>query len=434
MNIQNVSLNLNIRGLGKSATLAINERIAELKATGREIYSFGLGQSPFPVPECVVKALQKHAHEKDYLPVQGLPALREAVAEFHRREDEVNIQEENVMIGPGSKELMFLLQLAFYGDILIPAPCWVSYIPQAKIIGRKVTLIETSYEDRWTLSPKALEAQCAEENDVDKPRLLILNYPSNPYGDGNNVEELMQIAEIARKYNIIILSDEIYGQTNHQGKHTSIARYYPEGTIISSGLSKWCGAGGWRLGTFSFPASLKWLLNALVVVASETYTSVSAPIQYASIKAFKSSDEIKEYLQHSRRVLDALGKWIVNQLLEANIRIHPVEGAFYIFPDFEYYREALAKIGVKNNIELCEQILEDTGVAALPGHAFGRPKQELNIRMAYVSFDGEKALNASKSIPESEILEEAFLEKYCTQVTTGIRKLTDWLQSLKVKK
>lgn len=430
MSIQNVSLNLNVRGLGKSATLAINERVAALKKEGREIYSFGLGQSPFPVPDCVVKELQKHAHEKDYLPVQGLPELCQAVAEFHRREDEVNVQAENVMIGPGSKELMFLLQLAFYGDILIPAPCWVSYIPQAQIIGRKVTLIETSYNDRWTLSPEALEAQCAEENDVDKPRLLILNYPSNPYGDGNTVEELMKIAEIARKYNIIILSDEIYGQTNHQGKHTSIARYYPEGTIISSGLSKWCGAGGWRLGTFSFPVTLKWLLNALVVVASETYTSVSAPIQYASVAAFRGGAEIKDYLLHSRRILDTLGKWIVNQLLEAHVRIHPVAGAFYIFPDFEYYRESLAKIGIKHNTELCERILEDTGVAALPGYAFGRPKSELNIRMAYVNFDGEQTLQASKNISLDLPLDTKFLVQNCEMVTTGINRLTNWLKNL----
>lgn len=430
MGLQNVSLNLNVRGLGKSATLAINERVAELKAAGQEIYSFGLGQSPFPVPHCVVKELQKHAHEKDYLPVQGLPALREAVAEFHRREDGVNIQAENVMIGPGSKELMFLLQLAFYGDILIPAPCWVSYIPQAKIIGRKVTLIETHYEDRWTLSPEALEKQCAEENDMDKPRLLILNYPSNPFGDGNKVEELMKIAEIARKYNIIILSDEIYGQTNHQGTHTSIARYYPEGTIISSGLSKWCGAGGWRLGTFSFPANLEWLLNALVVVASETYTSVSAPIQYASVAAFKKSEEIEDYLRHSRRVLDALGQWIVKQLTQANIRIHPVEGAFYIFPDFEDYREPLARLGITNSVDLCEKILEETGVAALPGYAFGRPKKELNIRMAYVNFDGAQALKASEKIPLDQSLDEAFLDQNCLMVTKGIRRMIDWISNL----
>ncbi|WP_299458022.1 aminotransferase class I/II-fold pyridoxal phosphate-dependent enzyme [uncultured Microscilla sp.] len=430
MSIQNVSLNLNVRGLGKSATLAINERVAELQKAGREIYSFGLGQSPFPVPHCVVNALQKHAHEKDYLPVQGLPQLREAVAEFHRREDHVNIQQENVMIGPGSKELMFLLQLAFYGDILIPAPCWVSYIPQAKIIGRKVTMIETAYKNRWTLSPQALEAQCMEENDVDKPRLLILNYPSNPYGDGNTVEELMQIAEVARKYNIIILSDEIYGQTNHQGKHISIARYYPEGTIISSGLSKWCGAGGWRLGTFSFPASLRWLLDALVVVASETYTSVSAPIQYASVVAFRGGDEINEYLLHSRRILNALGKWIVQQLQDAKVRIHPVEGAFYIFPDFEHYRQALLKINIKSSTELCERILEDTGVAALPGSSFGRSKHELNLRMAYVNFDGEKALLASKKVPLDQPLDAEFLAQHCALVVTGISRLIDWLKQL----
>lgn len=120
------SLNLNLRGLPQSATLVINRRSKELAAQGKEIFAFGLGQSPFPVPEPVVEALRRHAGEKDYLPVEGLPALREAVAAFHRRNDYSGVTADGVLIGPGSKELMFLLQLAFYGDLLVPTPCWVS--------------------------------------------------------------------------------------------------------------------------------------------------------------------------------------------------------------------------------------------------------------------------------------------------------------------
>ena len=111
------SLNLNIRGLPYSATLRINERSNELKAQGKKIYKLGLGQSPFPVPDSVVQSLRDNAHEKDYLPVKGLPELRKAVANYHHSEDNVNIRPENVLIGPGSKELQFLLQLTFYGEI-----------------------------------------------------------------------------------------------------------------------------------------------------------------------------------------------------------------------------------------------------------------------------------------------------------------------------
>ena len=245
------SLNLNVRGLRSSATLAINERSTALRQQGRHIYKLGLGQSPFPVPTEVVNALKLHAHEKDYLPVAGLPALREAVAEFHRRKDEVNTQADGVLVGPGSKELMFLLQLAFYGELLVPSPAWVSYVPQAKILGRNVTIVPTSFAERWRVTPERLFTLC--QDDADRPRILVLNYPGNPEGGSYTADELQELAEVAQRFGVILLSDEIYGQLHHTGGHVSVAQFYPEGTIISSGLSKWCGAGGWRLGTFTFP-------------------------------------------------------------------------------------------------------------------------------------------------------------------------------------
>ncbi|MEM6732001.1 MAG: aminotransferase class I/II-fold pyridoxal phosphate-dependent enzyme, partial [Myxococcota bacterium] len=130
---------------GPSATLAINEHSRALEAAGRNVFKLGLGQSPFPVPPRVVEALRNHAAEKDYLPVRGLPALREAVAEFHRRSDGIDRAETSVLIGPGSKELMFLLQLAFDGTTLLPAPSWVSYEPQARITLRPVVRIDTTF-------------------------------------------------------------------------------------------------------------------------------------------------------------------------------------------------------------------------------------------------------------------------------------------------
>jgi len=143
---KHVSLNINVRGLGESPTLAIDERIKLLQSQGKKIYNFGLGQSPFPVPLPVVEALRLHAHEKDYLPVKGLFALKEAVAGFHQQKDLVDANADCVLVGPGSKELMFLLQLVFYGEIIVPTPCWVSYVPQAQILGKRVSLLHTSFE------------------------------------------------------------------------------------------------------------------------------------------------------------------------------------------------------------------------------------------------------------------------------------------------
>ncbi len=424
-NRRSVSLNLNIRGLRQSATLAVNERSNALRKEGRRLYKMGLGQSPFPVPTEVVDALTLHASEKDYLPVTGLPALREAVAEFHRKKDRLDAQPEHVLIGPGSKELMFLLQLTFYGELLVPSPSWVSYVPQARIIGRQVRLVPTRFANNWRVTPRQLVAICQE--DPDRPRLLVLNYPGNPEGGSYTADELQEIAEIARRFGVILLSDEIYGQLHHQGEHVSVARFYPEGTIVSSGLSKWCGAGGWRLGTFTFPPDLSCLMEAMAAVASETYTSVSTPIQFAAVRAFKNGLAIERYLWHVRRILAGLGRRCAEILRQAGVRIRRPVGAFYLFPDFSPFGVHLAKRDIRDSTTFCERLLEETGVAVLPGVSFQRPAEELTARLAYVDFDGAKALSASETIPLDQSLSDDFFSLWCGSTLEATQRVVEWV-------
>jgi aspartate aminotransferase len=255
----------------------------------------------------------------------------------------------------------------------------------------------------------------------------VLNYPGNPEGGTYDPKTLQKIAEVAEKYDLILLSDEIYGKLHHQGLHVSIARFYPEGTIISSGLSKWCGAGGWRLGTFTFPTGLKWLLDAMTAVASETFTSTSAPIQFAAIRAFEGGLLLEQYLAHSRRILAALGQWCAQMLRQVGARVVEPEGAFYLFPDFTPLAPALAERGIRTSKELCERALLETGVAILPGSDFGRNEQELTARLAYVDFDGARALAASEHLPLSESLEPRFLEVNCNHTVVAIERLCNWL-------
>lgn len=422
-----VQINLNIRGLKPSPTVAINERSNDLLAQGREVFKLGLGQSPFPVPEPVVAELRANAHQKDYLPVKGLRALRDAVADYHRRLHGVATTGDDVLIAPGSKELMFLLMLVYYGDVVIPTPAWVSYAPQAKIIGRNVDFLPTEASNRWLLTPAQLEQHCAD--DPERPRVVVLNYPSNPTGVTYTAEQLEQLGEVARRFKLVILSDEIYGELHHQGQHVSIARFYPNGTILSSGLSKWCGAGGWRLGTFTFPRPLRWLLDAMAAVASETYTSTSAPVQHAAVRAFRGGPEIERYLWRARKVLAALGNWCAQRLNAAGISTLAPEGGFYLLPDFEGLRGPLAARGIRNSAQLCEALLLETGVAILPGSAFGRPAAELTARLAYVDFDGNRCLAALEQRTEDNPLDAAFLVQYCPNVTRAIERLCSWVKA-----
>ena len=391
-----LSLNLNVRGMPLSATLHINELSNKLKQQGKKVYKFGLGQSPFPVPKPVVDELRTNAFQKDYLEVKGLKPLREAVADYHSRRNEIQRSAENVLIGPGSKELMFLLQFVYYGELVIPTPSWVSYAPQAKIIGRQVAWIKTKEKNKWRLLPEELHKIC--ENDHYKPRIVILNYPSNPTGVSYSCEELQELADVARRHRVILLSDEIYGELNFKGDHCSIARFYPEGTIISGGLSKWCGAGGWRLGTFTFPDSLSGLLDGMAAVASETFTSTSAPIQYAAIKAFNGGIEIERYLWNARKILKALGIQVRNILSDGGIDSPEPDGAFYLFINFNNYSEKLKSKNIFTGMDLTTSLLENTGVALLPGSVFGRPEEEFTARLSYVDFDGAKVLAAAETI------------------------------------
>ncbi len=425
--IPDVNLNLNVRGLPLSPTLEINERCNELKNKGKMICKLGLGQSPFPVPQSVVEELKLNAHQKSYLPVKGLGILREAVANYHCKNHRVSRSTDDVLIGPGSKELMFLLQYVYYGDLVIPTPSWVSYAPQAQIIGRQVRWLCTTKENNWMLTASELDDHC--KTDHNKPRIVILNYPSNPVGVTYGIEELREIAEVARMYKLILLSDEIYAELHHEGKHISIARLYPEGTIISGGLSKWCGAGGWRLGTFIFPSSLRWLLDSMAVMASETFTSTSAPIQYAAVKAFEGGSEIDDYLWCTRWVLAKLGNKIANMLNDANIYTPKPEGAFYLWIDFCNYKDDLNKRGINNSKDLCKSLLDETGVAILPGKAFGMESYELIARVAYVDIDGAGALNAAKFLKSPDEISDEFLQKYCGNVLKAIKLMIDWVKN-----
>ncbi|MGI9274530.1 MAG: pyridoxal phosphate-dependent aminotransferase [Endozoicomonas sp.] len=421
-------LNQNVRGLKPSATLQINEDSNRLISQGREIIKLGLGQSPFPVPEPVIEALRQHAHEKDYLPVRGLQALRTTVADYYQRRDGVGRQAENVLVGPGSKELLFNLQMACQGDLIIPAPSWVSYAPQAMILGRKVNYLPTRMEDGWRLQASELDEFCRRTPAIT--RILILNYPSNPTGCSYDAESLAELATVARRHGIIVVADEIYGETTFTGEHESMAVHYPEGTVISSGLSKWCGAGGWRLGVMVFPDTLQPLQDTMAVIASETFTSISAPTQFAACTAFSPSPELDEYLEGSRQVLQAIAGYMVGRLRGGGLDVVDPVGGFYLLVGFEQWREKLSLQGIKTSANLCQSMLSQTGVAVLPGSDFGLPEDQLFVRLAFVDFDGAAALEGLKALSghSGDAQTGQFVKKYCPKLVKACDEILNWLK------
>ena len=402
-----------IKNLKPSSTLLINEKSNKLESEGKKIFKFGFGQSPFKVPQDIVNELKNNAHQNKYLPMQGLEELRKSIAKYISKKKNYEYSSNNVIVGPGSKELMFLLQILFEGEILLPAPSWVSYAPQA-IIGRnKIKWIETKSENNWFPTAEAIEKIVLKNK--EKKYLLFLNSPNNP--SGQICSNLKEISNIAKKYNIIILSDEIYSELSFNNDYKSISEFYPENTIISNGLSKWCGAGGWRLGYFIIPEALKNLRDSLKILASETFSSVSAPIQYSAIAAYNNNHE--EYINNSRLILKEVGEYVYENLKSNKVNINKPQGGFYLMPEF-----LITKFSTSE--EMCSDILEETGVALLPGSDFGFSKERMIARLSFTDFNGDEFM---QNIKKTKKIDKSFITKFAPKVTEGTKKLKDWVES-----
>ena len=405
----------NISKLKPSSTLVINEKCKELISQGKKVYQLGFGQSPFPVPENIVSELKKNAHKKEYLPIQGLPALREAVSNYLLKKTGVNYPKENILITPGSKEAMLLMHVAFNGEIILPAPSWVSYEPQAQIGLNKVHWLQTTRENNWFPSAKEIEKKI-QTIGKNKNIILILNSPNNP--SGTVCKNLKKIAIIAEKYKIIILSDEIYTDLTFCNRYESISKFYPEATFVSGGLSKWCGAGGWRLGFFAVPKKLSGFLENLKSLASESYSTVNTPAQYAAVEAY--SGDYSDYKSKIIKILSAIGNYVFNNLRSNKVLINPPQGAFYLMPEFLNDK-------FKNSSELCQVILNETGVAMLPASDFGFKPNKMLTRLSYTDFNGNNFL---KNISSSGDISDDEIRKYAPNVVEGIKKLSNWAKKL----
>ncbi len=400
-----------------SETLLINEVSNRLAADNRPLYRFGFGQSPFPVPEHVVEALRSNAHRKEYLNAQGLPELRRAVADFHNQVDGSDWHPDQIIIGAGSKILLYCLMAAVKSaDVALISPSWVSYEPQAKLAQHRVLRIKTRFEDRWRLTPEVLDQFCDMRDEPDRPLILVLNYPGNPDGETYSANALRDLADVMRRHHVYVISDEIYGLLHHKGEHVSLAQFYPEGTMVTSGLSKWCGAGGWRLGICHIPTQLgPDYLQRVIGVASETYSCVSTPVQLAALTAYTYDQRIHDFLQQQRAILSEIGNRCADMLEKGGVRVYRPEGGFYLFPDFSPFSESLVLRGIDTGNALTSRLLQDTGVALLPGSAFGMDENSLTARLAYVDFDGAQALR-------DEVADASHLYQ-------GIEKLCAWLRA-----
>jgi len=403
-----------------SETLLVNQ-LSQLRAeNNQQVYKFGFGQSPFPVPHAITKSLADSAHRKEYMSVQGHLPLRHSIADFHNQMEGKNWSSEQIIIGSGSKILIYCIMAAFQNaEILLPAPSWVSYEPQGKLAGHKVKWITTSFEQQWLLTSEKLEEYCLTRKNPDTPLILVFNYPNNPSGQTYSTPELKALAEVMRKFNVIVIADEIYSLLSYQKDYSTLEEFYPEGCIVSSGLSKWCGAGGWRLGFHHIPKQLgEAFFQAVIGVASETYSCAPSPIQVAATSAYKNKSLANEFLQKQIDLLKKVSTYCSTKLRQGGVKIHDAQGGFYLFPDFSEFKNKLAARKIETSEQLTSALMDETGVALLPGSAFGMAQSSLTARLAFVDFDGEQIWN------------ERNTEYQFERVKQGINLICQWLKQL----
>ncbi len=404
-----------------SPTLAVNELVVKKRAAGEEILHMGFGESPFPVPPRLAEALKNNTQHKQYLPTAGLPELRQAVAGYYAEKVGVDTSKYDVLIAPGSKLIIYSLQMAVEGDLIMPVPSWVSYAPQAYMLGRSVIKLPTTQDEQGMhIDPAGLRTLIHDARKAGlNPSKILLNYPSNPTGLSIPEEELKAIAKVCVEEDVLIISDEIYGFVNSGREYQTISKYAPDHTAISSGLSKHLSLGGWRIGICFIPKAIPGMFARMTNIASELWSCVPAPIQVAAIEAYKAYDDIESHIDACSELHRHMNRFLSAKLQEVGVKAPTPQGAFYNYPNFGAFRDALKNVGIETSKDLANVLLEKYNLSSLPGVAFGAEPEELTLRLSGCDYDGEAVLNqflALRAENPNYVLDEAFIKTHAPRV------------------
>ncbi|MEJ2716789.1 MAG: aminotransferase class I/II-fold pyridoxal phosphate-dependent enzyme, partial [Deltaproteobacteria bacterium] len=371
---------------------------------------FALGQSPFPVPGPLEKALASNADKGHYSVADGIPELRKAIANFMKRHFGVHVTPSRVVVGPGTKSLIFTVFTMINGHVIIPSPSWIGYTPQIKLLGKHFHILYTRPEHNYRIQPQDLEDLLVRLALENKQHLLVLNNPHNPTGIVYSREELIEIVEVCRRNNAFILADEIYALSTYRFEEfTSLASLFPEGAFVLNGLSKDRSAGGYRLGACILPQyHSKKLKLDFMKIAATVYTNVSTPTQYAAVAAYEPNEEIEEYFRITRDIHRIMGQFSSDQVNNMDgIRATVPQGAFYLFADFNRLAKDLKRKNIMTSNQLETSLMAHPHhVATITGDSLLLRPDDYGARLAFVDYDGKAAYERYKMNPPKSPAEE----------------------------
>ncbi len=374
-----IELARRLRRIHPSATVGITARAQRLREQGRDVIVLSVGEPDFPTPEHIKAAATEALARNDtkYTPVDGSRALKDAIVEKLARDNGLRYTPEQVLVSTGAKQSCYNACLALLdpGDeAVVVAPYWVSYPDMVRLAEAEPVIVETTAERRFKMTAEQLERALTA-----RTRLLILNSPCNPTGAVYSAEELRALGEVLRAHpRVVVLSDEIYEHIQWTSAPlASFAAECPDlydRTLTVNGMSKGYAMSGWRIG---YAAGPKHIVKAMTSLQSQSTTSACTIAQAAAREALAGDQScVRDMCAELKRRHD---------YFFARVRALPgfecvrADGTFYLFPKVE---AAIAARGVANDVELCERILDDAGVALVPGTAFGAPG---HIRLSFAA-------------------------------------------------
>lgn len=359
-----------VQAIKPSPTLAVTARAAAMRAAGHDIVGLGAGEPDFDTPhhikEAAIKAINK-GYTK-YTPVDGIPALKQAVINKFARENQLEYNLKQVIVSCGGKQAFYNMAQALLNpgdEAIIPAPYWVSYPDMVMLAGAEPVIVSANIQHGFKITPKQLEVAI-----TDKTRLFVINSPSNPTGVHYSAKELAELGEILIQYpKIVVATDDMYEHILWEGNpFKNILNLCPalyDRTVVLNGVSKAYAMTGWRIG---YAAGPERLIQKMETIQSQSTSNPTSISQYAALAALEGD---QAGIQAMVKVFKERHDFVLESLRKINgVECLPCQGTFYIFPNMQ---GTMARLGFKTDIEFGEFLIEKAGVALVPGSAFGAP-------------------------------------------------------------
>jgi aspartate aminotransferase len=373
-----ISLAQRVRKVKPSPTLVVTAKAAQMKAQGLDVINLGAGEPDFDTPQHIkLKAIAAiEAGYTKYTAVDGIPELKEAIRQKFQRDNGIDYQLNQIIASVGGKQSCYNLCQALLNpgdEVIIPAPFWVSYPDMVLLADGVPVIIPTTPAQRYKINAQQLEKAL-----TPKTKLIFFNSPSNPSGVAYTLDELKALGEVLKKHpNVMIASDDMYEHILWQGTFCNILNACPDlydRTILLNAVSKSYAMTGWRIGYAAGPAVV---INAMKTIQSQSTSNPCSIAQRAAVEALSGDqtsihEMLKAYQQRHEYVAARL-------LAIPGIEVIPADGTFYIFPSIQ---ELIKRRGYANDIEFSERLLQEVGVAIVPGSAFG---SEGSIRFSFAT-------------------------------------------------